>query len=306
MSAVPIQNAPGPRLARPRRAVVASAGPQSAFRQAAGRFLRNRPATIGAVIAAVFIFTGLFAPIIAHTSYSFTNLADALVFPNGKYWLGTDADGRDFFSRLVYAARTSLTVGFAVPMIAIAIGIPLGSAAGWLGGKVDFVVLRIIEFMTAFPSILFAIFLSSIFGAGLGHVILYLGLTGWVETCRLSRAQFLTLREREFVTAARAVGTPERQIMLRHVLINAAGPLIIQFTLAIPGAIVGEAGLSFLGLGVSDPLPSWGKMLSDGGQYAATNWYLIVLPIVCIALTLLSFSFIGDGLRDALDPYERR
>jgi len=306
VSAVPISGDARPPLARGTGTAVTTGRTQSAFRQAAERFLRNRPATFGAVIAAIFLITGLFAPIIAHTPYFQINLADTLLFPNGKYWLGTDAIGRDFFSRLVYGARTSLTVGFAVPVIAICIGIPLGSAAGWLGGKVDFVVLRIIEFMAAFPAILFAIFLSSIFGSRLGHVVLYLGLLGWVDTCRLTRAQFLTLREREFVTAARAVGTPERQIMLRHVLVNAAGPLIIQFTLAIPGAIIGEAGLSFLGLGVSDPLPSWGKMLSDNAQYAATNGYLIVFPIVCIALTLLSFSFIGDGLRDALDPYERR
>ena len=278
----------------------------SAFRQAAGRFFRNRPASAGLVVALFFVLTAILAPLIARTPYDFSKLADALQFPSATYPLGTDAVGRDFFSRLVYGARTSMLVGFIVPSIAMLIGLPMGAAAGWFGGWVDTIVTRIIEFMTAFPSILFAVFLVSIFGSGLSKVILFLGLTGWVGVCRLARAQFLALREREFVTAARATGTPEHEIMVRHVLVNAAGPIIVSFTLGIPGAIFGEAGLSFLGLGVNDPLPSWGKMIADAGPYASVYWYLAIIPIACIALSMLSFSFIGDGLRDALDPYGQR
>jgi oligopeptide transport system permease protein len=280
----------------------------SATRQAINRYFRNKPAAIGLAVALLFIFTAIFANVIAPHSYSFSNLADAYKFPGESttYILGTDGVGRDFFSRLVYGARTSMTVGFCVPLLAMLIGVPVGAAAGWFGGRVDAVVTRLIEFMTAFPSILFALFLVTVFGHDLFKLIIFLGVTGWVGACRLTRAQFLTLREREFVTAARATGTPERQIMLRHVLVNAAGPIIIMFTLGVPGAIFGEAGLSFLGLGVNDPLPSWGKMIRDGGIDAAIYWYLAIFPTLCIMLSMLSFSFIGDGLRDALDPYGQR
>jgi oligopeptide transport system permease protein len=283
--------------------------PPGTLGQAARRFFRNRPAAAGLAVAALFVLAALFAPVIAPTRYDFATLADALTFPGGpgsKYPLGTDAVGRDFLSRLVYGARTSMTVGFTVPAIALLIGLPLGAAAGWFGGKADAVITRLIEFWTAFPPILFAVFLVTLFGHDLAKVILYLGVTGWVGPCRLTRAQFLALREREFVTAARAVGTPEWEIMARHVLVNAAGPLIVMFTLGIPGAIFGEAGLSFLGLGVNDPLPSWGKMVADSGRYAAVYWYLAIFPTLCLALAMLSFSFVGDGLRDALDPYGQR
>jgi oligopeptide transport system permease protein len=279
------------------------------FQQAIQRFVRNRLAVAGVVIAGIFVLAALFAPLIARTRYDFSVLADALTFPGGlgsKYPLGTDAVGRDFYSRLVYGARTSMTVGFAVPAIALVIGLPLGAAAGWYGGKIDAAVTRLVEFWTAFPPILLAVFLVTLFGHDLNKLILYLGITGWVGMCRLARAQFLALREREFVTAARAIGMPEREIMLRHVLVNAAGPLIVMFTLHIPGAMFGEAGLSFLGLGVNDPLPSWGKMVAESGRYAAVYWYLAIFPTICIALAMLSFSFVGDGLRDALDPHGER
>ncbi len=273
--------------------------------QAVQRFFRNRPAAFGLGIATLFVVAAIFAPQLSRTPYNYSNLGDALQFPSGQYWIGSDEVGRDFYTRLLYAARTSMAVGFAVPTVALLIGVPLGAVAGWVGGWVDFIVLRLIEFMTAFPSILFAVFLVTLFGSGIQKLILYLGLTGWVASCRLARAQFLSLREREFVVAARASGTREGTIMLRHVLVNAAGPLIVMFTLGIPGAIFGEAGLSFLGLGVNDPTPSWGKMVAEAGPYASVYWYLALIPIVCIALAMLGFSFLGDGLRDALDPYDR-
>ncbi len=304
MSAVeaPQITPPSTQAWAPKQAVEAS----SAFKQATERFFLNRPAAIGLLVAGCFLLIAILAPFLARAPYDYSTLADALQFPSATYPLGTDAVGRDFYSRLVYGARTSMLVGFVVPTIALLIGLPLGAAAGWFGGWVDAIVARIIEFMTAFPSILFAVFLVSVFGGGLGKVILFLGLTGWVGLCRLARAQFLSLREREFVIAARAIGTPEWEIMLRHVLVNAGGPIIVSFTLGIPGAIFGEAGLSFLGLGVADPLPSWGKMIADAGPYASVYWYLAIIPIICIALSMLAFSFIGDGLRDALDPYGRK
>ncbi|MSQ43187.1 MAG: ABC transporter permease [Chloroflexi bacterium] len=293
----------------------------SPLRQSIQRFFRNRLAALGLVFVVVITAGALLAPLIATTAYDYTVLKDALKFPPcadpkgslpfpdcmfAKYPLGTDAIGRDFWSRLIYGARTSMIVGFSVPTITLLIGLPLGAAAGWFGGWVDATVLRLVEFMTAVPSILLALFLLTLFGHDLQNVILFQGITGWVGVCRLGRAQFMTLRERDFVTAARALGMTEWSIMIRHVMVNAAGPIIVMFTLGIPGAIFGEAGLSFLGLGVNDPIPSWGKMVADSSRFASVYWYLPMIPTACIAVTMLAFSFLGDGLRDALDPQGQR
>jgi oligopeptide transport system permease protein len=203
---------------------------------------------------------------------------------------------------MIYGARISLIVGFAVQLIALLIGVPLGLAAGMLGGWVDFAVLRVVEVFTAIPQILFALFLISIFGGGLLNVIMAIGLIGWVDICRLTRAQLFALREKEFIEAARTLGVPTSKIALRHLLPNALTPLIITVTLGIPTAMFTEAGLSFLGLGVNDPIPSWGKMVSNSFNYIRVYWHLGLFPTLAIALTMLSFSFVGDGLRDALDP----
>jgi oligopeptide transport system permease protein len=259
-------------------------------------------ALIGAVVASIILLTAIFASVLAPGGYETTNLAETLQGPSALHPLGTDEVGRDLLSRLIWGARTSMTVGFLVPLIGTVIGLPLGAAAGWFGGKVDFVVLRLIEAMTSVPPLLIAILLAAIYGSGLFNVALYLGLTSWLGVARLTRAQFISLRGREFVTAARAIGTPPWRIMLQHLLPNAAGPIIIVFVLAIPGAVFGEAGLSFLGLGVQDPIPSWGKMILEGGQYMQLDPLIGLLPMLCIALTMLSFSFVGDGMRDALDP----
>ncbi len=199
-----------------------------------------------------------------------------------------------------------MLVGFAAATLSLLIGLPLGALAGWGGGWVDAVVQRIIEIMTAVPGLLIALLLVSIYGSGLTNIILFMGLTGWIGTCRLTRGQFLALREREFVTAARALGIPERRIMVRHVLTNAAGPILLSFAMAIPAAMFGEAGLSFLGFGVNDPIPSWGKMIQEGAPYAQVHWYLGLFPTLILAFAIFSFSFVADGLRDAIDPYSDR
>ena len=266
------------------------------------RFRRNRLAMIGLVIASLIVFAAIFAPVLAPAPYDYSDISQILQPPGNGHLLGTDEVGRDLLSRLIYGARTSMTVGIFVPLIGTFIGLVLGGAAGWFGGKVDFVALRMIEAMTAIPPLIIALIMISIYGSGLDHLILYLGITGWVGVTRLARAQFIALREREFVTAARAIGTPAWRIMLQHLLPNAAGPIIVVFVLGIPGAIFGEAGLSFLGLGVQDPIPSWGKMISQSGPYLQQAPLVGMLPVLCIALTMLSFSFVGDGMRDALDP----
>lgn len=266
------------------------------------RYRRNRMALVGLVIAAIILLTAIFAPLLAPGGYGLTNLSETLQGPSATHLLGTDEIGRDLLSRIIWGARTSMTIGFLVPVIGTLIGLPVGAAAGWFGGKIDFVVLRLIEAMTSVPALLIAILLVTIYGSGLYNVALYLGITSWVGIARLTRAQFIALREREFVTASRAIGTPPWRIMFQHILPNAAGPIIIVFVLAIPGAVFGEAGLSFLGLGVQDPIPSWGKMILEDATYMQIDPLIGLLPMLCIMLTMLSFSFVGDGLRDALDP----
>ncbi|HET7094181.1 MAG TPA: ABC transporter permease [Thermomicrobiales bacterium] len=280
----------------------AESRPVSNTRRALRRFFKQRLAMVGFVITAFLIAVALFAPIIAPTPYDKTVLMDANTFPNRQYPFGTDAIGHDELSRIIYGLRTSLMVGFAAVAFACLIGIPLGLLAGLRGGLADFVVLRVIEVMTAFPGILFAMFLVSIVGGGVRNIILVIGATSWVVLCRLTRAQLLTLREQEFVQAVKAIGAPEWRIAVRHLLPNALPPLIVAITLAIPTAIFTEAGLSFLGLGIDEPTPSLGKMVADSAPYIRVYWHLGLFPTVAIALAMLGFTFLGDGLRDALDP----
>lgn len=272
------------------------------WRDAVRSFLKNRLATAGLVLVAIFILCAVFADVIAPEPYDRAVLSDNLQFPSIRHWFGTDQVGRDLLSRIIYGARTSLEVGFTVQAIAFAIGLPLGALAGLRGGWVDFLVTRLLEVMTAFPGFLFAIFLMSILGTGMGNIILAIGITSWIEVCRLTRGQLLALREREFVVAARSYGADDLRIVFRQLLPHALPPLVIMLALGIPSAIFAEAGLSFLGVGINDPIPSWGKMVSGSLGYLRVYWYLGLFPTLVIALAMLSFNFVGDGLRDALDP----
>ncbi len=265
-------------------------------------FSKNRLAMTGLVIVAIFLMCALFANFIAPQPYYKSNLADNLQSPSIHHLFGTDPVGRDLLSRIIYGIRTSLLVGFSVQIFAFAVGIPLGALAGLRGGWIDFVVTRLLEIMTAFPSFLFAIFLMTVLGNGLFNVILAIGLTSWIDVARLTRGQIMSLREREFIMAARSYGAKDRRIILRHLLPHALPPLIIMLAIGIPNAIFAEAGLSFLGVGINDPLPSLGKMVGDSLAYISQYWYMGVFPTVTIALAMLSFNFMGDGLRDALDP----
>lgn len=276
--------------------------PRSAFYYAYRRFMRQKLAMVGLVIVVLLLIIGFGAPLLAPTDYRAANLMDANQFPGREFLLGTDNIGHNFLSRIMYGTRTSLLVGFAAVGVACLIGIPLGLAAGLRGGWTDFAVMRIIEVMTAFPGLLFAIFLVTVIGASVRNIIFVIGLTSWLTLARLMRAQLLTLREQDYVTAARSIGATDRSIAVRHLLPNAVAPVIVAISLAIPTAIFAEAGLSFLGVGINEPTPSLGKMVSDSAPYIRIYWHLGLFPTLAIALIMLGFSFVGDGLRDALDP----
>jgi ABC-type dipeptide/oligopeptide/nickel transport system permease subunit len=195
-----------------------------------------------------------------------------------------------------------MLVGITVPLLAALIGIPMGAAAGWYGGKVDVVFLRIIEIMTAIPLYMMAIILVTIWGAGVEKIIIFLAVISWVGAARLARAQVVNLKPREYVLSAKALGASDRRLLTQHIAPNAAGPMVVALVMGVPGVIFIEAGLSVLGLGVKDPIPSWGKMIAEGAPYASSHPLLGLIPIFLIAFTLLAFTFVGDGLRDALDP----
>jgi len=282
----------------------------SLWRDAARRFAKNKLAVGALAVMALLVFAAIFADIISPAPYDYSVLTEANQFPNRQHLLGTDTVGRDFLSRLIYGARVSLIVGFSVQAVALVIGVTLGTLAGMSGGWVDYIVMRWVEVLTSIPIWLFALFLISVWrsagstgGNGLLSVIVAIGLIGWVDICRLTRAQLLSLREKDFVVAAHAIGASNFQIAVRHLLPNALAPLIVAVTLGVPSAIFTEAGLSFLGFGINDPLPSWGKMVADSSSYIRVYWHLGLFPTLLIAVTMLSFSFVGDGLRDALDPH---
>ena len=270
------------------------------------RFRRNKLAMVGLAIMLAMLLVAVFADVITPYPYDrvYLNLpASTLPFVNPDHALGLDTSSRDYLARLIYGARTSMLVGLTVPLIAFGIGVPLGAASGYLGGKVDFVLQRVIEVVTAIPPLLFALFLLSVVGSGLGNVIFILSVTSWIESARLTRAQFLTFREKEFVTSARAIGATDWQIITSHILPNALSPLLISFTFAVPLAIFAEASLSFLGIGITEPTASWGKMISSGvGNTIRVYYHLALFPTLLVMLTMLSFSFVGDGLQEALDP----
>jgi oligopeptide transport system permease protein len=303
-------SAPAILTAKPRAARRAQT---SLWRDAFHRFSRNKLALGALAVLGLLVFVAVFADVLAPARYDFSNLADANKFPSREHLMGTDSVGRDFLSRLMYAARVSLTVGIAVQIIACIIGVTLGVIAGSFGGWADYIVMRFVEVFTAIPVWLFALFLMSVWrgsdqivGGGMANVILAIGLVGWVDICRLTRAQLLSLREKEFVLAASALGAGRFAIARNHMLPNALGPLIVAVTLGIPTVIFTEAGLSFLGFGINDPLPSWGKMISESLSYVRVYWYLGLFPTLALAFTMLSFSFVGDGVRDALDPRSGR
>jgi oligopeptide transport system permease protein len=310
------------------------------WQDALRRLMRNRAAVMGGVIVLLLILMAIAAPLIAVKSFEIQVLVDQnkapqwviSLFPTMKpyaqvstnYPLGADYVGRDLFSRIVYGARVSLTVAFIGPLISLFIGVIYGSISGYFGGSVDNAMMRVVDVLYAFPSILFIILLMAFFRSTLTHlepgsiayglsqldakmggllfIFVGIGLTSWETMARLTRGQVLAAREKEYIEAARTIGANDLRIMFRHILPNVVGPLVVAETLAIPGYISTEAFLSFIGLGVNPPTPSWGNMIADGSTLIRSYPNQTIFPALALAITMFAFNFLGDGLRDALDP----
>jgi ABC-type dipeptide/oligopeptide/nickel transport system permease subunit len=266
------------------------------------RYRRNRLSVVAGAVALVILVVAVVAPWVAPYREATIDLTHVLARPTWHHWLGTDEIGRDTLTRLIWGDQTSMSVAIGAPLVGALIGLPLGILGGWFGGALDWVVLRLVELFTMVPTILAALLFITVFGVSVWKLALFIGITLWVGFARLARAQYLALRDRDFVQAARAGGVPTWRIILVHILPNAAGPVIVYFVQQIPYTIFTAAGFSFLGLGIQDPTPDWGKMINDAETYLATDPLLVFVPVVAIALACLSFSFVGDGLRDALDP----
>lgn len=272
-------------------------------RRAFYRFLRNRLAVGGAIVMLVIILTAVMAPLVVRHDPLEIDLRATRQAPSASHWLGTDLIGRDVWSRVVHGGRTSLSVGILAVGLYVVIGSFLGSLAGYFGGLLDQLIMRFTDTLMSMPSLLMVIVFVSIVGPSLASIIIVIGLLGWSQTCRLVRGQILGLREEEFVTAARAVGNSDSRIIFRHILPNIFAPLTVLATFGVANAILLEAALSFLGLGVRPPTPTWGGMLNDAQSPAvlsAMPW-LWTPPGIAIAMTVLAVNFIGDGLRDAFD-----
>jgi len=275
----------------------------TSWRRMARRFAANRFALAGLIILIVLTLAAIAAPLITPASYDDTRyVAHTYAFPSADHWFGVDAVGRDFFSRNVYAIRVSLIIGLGAAVFSTLIGLPLGAVAGFYGGKTDWIIGRVLEIFQILPPFLIAILVSSLMNGGVFVLVLIISFTAWTGMCRLVRADMLAMREEDFVLAAQALGVGQFRIIFRHLLPNVMGPILVAFSLTIPGAIATEAGLSVLGAGVNPPTPSWGGMIADGLSYVSYYWFLELFPVLALTITILSLSFVSDGLRDALDP----
>lgn len=268
----------------------------------------NRLTIVGLVIVGILVIVAIFAPWIATHEVGATNLSIRYLPPSSTYFFGTDSTGRDIFSRIVFGAQISLEVGLIVVSVSAVVGTFLGALAGYYGGWIDRIVSGyVFNVFLAFPGLLLAIAMVAFLGAGLNKLILALCIIGWVGYARLIRGQVLKVREYDFVQAARALGASDARILLIHILPNAIQPLIVQASLGMAGAVLSEASLSFLGLGVPPPAPSWGVMIEEARDLSTLQAapHALIFPGIAIALTVLAFNFIGDGLREYLDPRQR-
>ncbi len=294
------------------------------WKDAFRRLCKNKMAVLGGIIIIILLILAIFAPYIAPSHYAEGSLKDNYAKPGDKYLLGADFMGRDVLSRIIYGTRISLSVGIIGALTSFIIGILYGVISGYYGGKVDNIMMRFVDIMYGFPTLLLIILMMVLFKStfaittpgtiagtlseidkafgGLFFIFIGIGITAWIGMARIARGMALSLREKEFVEAARATGNSNIQIMIKHILPNLIGPCVVAVTLRIPRFITFEAFLSFIGLGVNPPTPSWGMMISEGYTAIRSNPHLALYPGIALAITMMAFNFLGDGLRDALDP----
>jgi ABC-type dipeptide/oligopeptide/nickel transport system permease subunit len=290
---IPVPGAPVELAARKK------GGGSSLWAEIWKRMRRNTGSNIGLIVIAFLVVVSYGAPLIAPYDPYKVDFAHVREAPSWQHLMGTDMVGRDILTRMMYGGQASLSVGFISQVVIMLLGIVIGAFSGYYGGVTDTIIMRITDIIYAFPTTLFLIILMVLLGRGFLNLILAMTITSWVGPARLVRAQVLQLKEREFIEAARSIGTRDRNIIFKHLLPNLLGPIIVSFTLGIPGAIMAEAGLSFLGMGLLPPTPSWGIMLSLGYDYFRVSPYMVIFPALVIAIVMIAFLYIGDGLRDA-------
>ena len=266
------------------------------------RLRKDKLAMFGIVVIVCMLLAAVFGPMLSPYSYEDTDFTAMLQGPSPEHWFGTDNLGRDVFVRTLYGARISLSIGFAAAAINMVIGVFYGGIAGYFGGKVDMIMMRIVDVLSGIPSLLYLILLMMFLGASVKSILIAMCLTYWITTARMVRGSILTLREQEYALAAKVCGQSKWSILIHHLIPNSIGSIIVTVTFLIPSAIFEEAFLSFLGIGISVPMASWGTMCNDAIQYLFAEPYLMIFPAAAISLTIFSLNFLGDGLRDALDP----
>ncbi len=281
--------------------------PSTTFLQEAWyRFRRNKLGIIGSIIVLFMVLFAVFGPYLCKYDYITQDLRNAYSLPSSEHLFGTDNLGRDLLVRMCYGARISLACGFVASIISLVIGVTYGAISGFIGGTTDNIMMRIVDIISAVPSMLYVILLMVVIGNSLKNVFLVIGITGWLGMARLVRSQVMALKQREYVLAARVSNVSDFKIILKHLVPNSFGPIVVQMTLSIPSAIFLEASLQFLGLGISAPMPSWGGLAQEGiGAIRSIYSYLMWIPAIFISVTILAFNFLGDALRDALDPQQK-
>jgi peptide/nickel transport system permease protein len=266
------------------------------------RLKRNRMAMTGLALVLGLFVVSIFAPWLAPCDPNLIDLKQVLMPPSPAHYLGTDTLGRDVLSRIIFGSRVSLKVGFVAVGLATLIGLFIGALAGYYGGWVDSALMRLVDLMLCFPAFFLILAVIALLEPSIWNIMAVIGLTGWMGVARLVRAEFLSLREREFVTAARALGASDIRLILRHMLPNALAPVMVSATLGVAGAILTESALSFLGLGVQPPTPSWGNILTAGKDNIEIAWWLSVFPGLAILITVMSYNLLGEGIQEAIDP----
>lgn len=274
----------------------------SYWKDAWRRFRRDKLAMFGLVVIAIVSLFAIFGPMFCPYGYEEADFFHIGEWPSAAHWFGTDALGRDLYVRILYGARISLSIGVTAALVNMIIGVLYGGIAGYCGGMVDNVMMRIVDILIALPSLLYTILLMMLLGSNVRSILIALCLSSWVGTARITRSQVVSLKHQEYALAAKLAGASDFEILIRHLLPNAMGPIIVSVMFLIPGAIFSEAFLSFLGIGIQEPMASWGTLANDAIPKLTSAPYQMFFPIAAISLTMFSLNFIGDGLRDALDP----